>query len=331
MKIAVFDTHKFERNIFRSINNEYGHEIEFLKIRLSVKSSILTSGYEAVCIFTNDQVDREVIKKLSSNGVKIIALRCAGFNNIDLVAAKEFNISVVRVPEYSPHAIAEYTMALILTLNRKTHKAYNRVREGNFRLDGLIGFDLHQKSVGVIGTGKIGQAFCNILLGFGCRVLASDLSPNEELIKKGVKYVELDELYKESDIISLHLPLSENTHHLIDGEAIKKMKDGVYFINTSRGGLVDTKALINALKSNKIGSAGLDVYEEEDKFFFQDHSDEVIQDDLLARLITFSNVIVTSHQGFLTHEALNNIVKTTLNSLSSFEKGDELSPEVVVS
>lgn len=329
MNIIIFDTHKFERDIFRTINEEYNHKIEFLKSRLDEKTVQLVNDHDAVCVFTNDRVNREVIKELSRKGVGIIALRCAGFNNVDLRAAKEFEIIVVRVPEYSPFAIAEHTMALILTLNRKTHKAYNRVREGNFRLDGLIGFDLHQKVVGVIGTGKIGQAFCNILLGFGCEVIAVDPIQNNNLSSRGVTYVEMEDLYKRSDIISLHLPLTKESHHLINSRSISKMKDGVFLINTSRGALVDTKALIDGLKSNKIGSAGLDVYEEEENFFFQDHSQEVIQDDLLARLITFSNVIITSHQGFFTKEALDSIVGTTLNSLSQFENSKSLDDVMV--
>ena len=317
MKIIVFSTHNFEKEYL--LKQASGHNITFIKEQLNPETAPLAKGHDVVCVFTNDKVNKEVLDQLSDFGIKLVTLRCAGFNNVDLDYAKSKSIPVTRVPEYSPQAIAEHTMAMILTLNRKTHKAYNRVRENNFNLDGLVGFDLYKKTIGVIGTGKIGKAFCKIALGFGCRVLAFDLTKDSELEKLGVEYVGFDEILKESKIISLHIPLNKNSYHLINDVNIAKMQDGVVLINTSRGGLVDTKALIKNLKEKKILAAGLDVYEEEENLFFDDHSQDVLQDDDLARLMTFPNVLITSHQAFLTHEALSNIAQTTFESINSIE------------
>jgi D-lactate dehydrogenase len=276
----------------------------------------------------NDQLNRTVIQQLAKKGVKIIALRCAGFNNIDLEAAHEQNIKVVRVPAYSPHAVAEHAIAMIMTLNRKIHKAYNRVREQNFSLNGLMGFDLHEKIVGVIGTGKIGQTFSHIMLGFGCKVLAYDVAKNEELIHAGVSYVPLAEIFTKADIISLHCPLNESTRYIINDQSVQQMKKGVMLINTSRGALIDTRSVIQALKSGTIGSLGIDVYEQEEKIFFRDLSEKIIKDDIITRLSSFPNVLITAHQGFFTQEALNQIALTTLSNLLHFKRGDLLQNEV---
>ena len=317
MKIIVFSTHNFEKDYL--LEQSKGHELTFITEQLNPKTAPLAKDFDAICVFTNDKVNKEVLDHLSDYKTKLITLRCAGFNNVDLEYAKSKNIPVTRVPEYSPQAIAEHTMAMILTLNRKTHKSYNRVRENNFNLDGLVGFDLYKKTIGVIGTGKIGKAFCKIALGFGCRVLAFDLNKDDELEKLGVEFVSFDYLLENSKVISLHIPLNNKTYHLINKENISKMQDDVVFINTSRGGLVDTKALIQGLKDRKILAAGLDVYEEEENLFFDDHSLDVLQDDDLARLMTFPNVLITSHQAFLTHEALSNIAETTFESINSIE------------
>lgn len=309
MKVAVFSARSYDiDSILRANHGRF--EFVFHEAKLDLNSIPLVEGCGAICAFVNDRLDREVIEELSKRGVTTIALRCAGFNHVDLKAAQEFGVKVARVPAYSPHAVAEHAVALILGLNRKTHRAYQRVREGNFSIEGLIGFDLVGKTVGVIGTGKIGIVFAQIMQGFGCRVLAFDPFPDSSLTN-----VPLDELIQQSDIISLHCPLTPETKHLINKDRIAVMKDGVMLINTSRGGLVDTAAAIEALKSRKIGSLGLDVYEEEASLFFQDKSDEVIQDDVFSRLLTFPNVLVTGHQAFLTHEALTNIAETTIDNL----------------
>ena len=329
MKVLVYDSHHYEKDNFLAANAQFNHELSFYEGKLNVDSASMAKGYECICAFVNDNLKADVLKVLSQVGVKLIALRSAGFNHVDLDMAKELNLKVVRVPEYSPYSVAEHAFALILTLNRKIHRAYNRVREGNFSLDGLVGFDLHGKTIGVLGTGKIGRAFIQIAKGFGCEVLAYDVSPVEEYATKlGFKYVSLDEVLSKSSVISLHIPLTPKTHHLIDKAAIDRMKDGVMLINTGRGGLVDTKSLIDSLKTGKMGAAGLDVYEEEEKYFFQDHSGFAMTDDVLARLMTFSNVLLTGHQGFLTKEALGNIASTTLANISSFEKGQKLENEV---
>ena len=321
MKIAVFGTKSYDRDYLLEENKSFDHQITFFEANLGPMTATLANGFDAVCAFVNDQVDRDCINNLSEIGVKVIALRCAGFNNVDLDAAASANILVARVPEYSPHGVAEHAVALILALNRKIHRSHNRVREGNFLLEGLLGFNLFGKTAGVIGTGKIGEVFCEIMRGFGCKILAYDLYPNENCINKGVNYVELPELLRTSDIISLHCPLTPDTYHLINDDAIATMKDGAMLINTSRGALVDTIAVIKGLKSGKIGHLGLDVYEEEGDLFFEDISDRIIEDDVFARLLTFSNVLITGHQAFFTHEALSNIANTTLQNLTLIEQG----------
>lgn len=321
MKIAFFDCHNFERGVFEEVNQKYGHQIQFLDLKLKPSTAPLAKGCDAVCVFVNDQVDQKSIQKLAENQVRLVALRCAGFNHVDLRAARDHGIQVVRVPEYSPHAVAEHTVALMLSLNRKIHRAYNRVRELNFSLDGLVGFDLYQKKVGIIGMGRIGQVLAKILHGFGCEILAVDKFEDQEAIKMGVRYVSLDELIPQVNILTLTVPLTPETHHLINAQRLSRMKKGVMIINTGRGGLIDTQALIQSLKSGHVGSAGLDVYEEEESIFFKDFSVEGLQDDVLARLLTFPNVLLTSHQGFLTQEALRQIAITTLENCASFEGG----------
>ena len=328
MKVAFFSTKSYDREYFNKFNTANLHELTFFEVPLNEQTAILTVGFEAVCVFVNDIISQETIKIISKNGIKVIALRCAGFNNVDLKAARENELKVVRVPAYSPESVAEHAAALILTLNRKTHKAYNRVREGNFSIENLTGFNLFGKTVGVIGTGLIGAAFCKIMLGFGCQVLAYDIKESSDLVAKGVVYKTLDDLLKESEIISLHCPLTPETAHLIDAMAISKMKGGVMIINTSRGALIEAKDAIDGLKSGKIGYLGIDVYEQEADLFFQDLSESVIQDDIIARLISFPNVLITGHLGFFTKEALEEIATITLNNLSSFESDKELVNEV---
>ena len=328
MKIAFFDTHQFEKNLFQALAEKAGHSIHFFDHRLTAQTALSARGSDCVCAFVNDRLDEPTLRTLAQEKVRLIALRSAGFNHVNLKVAQELKMTVVRVPEYSPYAVAEHAVALLLALNRKIHKAYNRVREGNFSLEGLTGFDLHQKTVGVIGTGRIGTAFVNIMLGFGCRVLAFDKAPNSNLAEKGVKYVSLLELLKASDVVSLHIPLNDQTRHMIAANEFAAMKPNALLINTSRGALVETKALIQALKKSKIAGAGLDVYEEEEGVFFEDLSGTVLQDDTLARLLTFPNVLLTSHQGFLTQEALMNIAQTTIENISQFERGGVLSNQV---
>lgn len=317
MKIAFFSSKIYDKIYFNRYNTY--HELKYFENPLNAESVDLTNGYDGVCVFVNDQLNAEVIAQLAARNIKIIALRCAGFNNVDLQAAQKQGIAVVRVPAYSPHAVAEHAVALIMTLNRKTHKAYNRVREGNFSLERLTGFDLYGKTVGVVGTGKIGEAFAFIMKGFGCKVLAYDIHPNPVLINAGVQFVELDELFAQSDVISLHCPLTPQTNRLINSESLEKMKPNAMLINTSRGGLIDTKAVINALKNGKLGYLGIDVYEQEADLFFNDFSESIIQDDMLMRLMSFPNVLITAHQGFFTEEALTQIAQVTLQNLSDFE------------
>jgi len=325
MRIAMFDTHSYDRDAFAEANVRHGHDILFLETRLTAVTAPLATGCPVVCSFVNDRIDADAVTALVAASVRLIALRSAGFNHVDLGAAQEAGVPVVRVPDYSPYAVAEHAVALLLALNRKVHRAFVRVREANFSLDGLVGFDLHGKTVGVIGTGKIGEVFVGIMRGFGCHVLACDPMPSPLLSRDpGVRYVELPEIYASADVISLHVPLTPETRHLIDASALARMRRGVYLINTSRGALVDTKALIEALKQEHVGAAGLDVYEEEAGVFFNDLSQHVLQDDVLARLLTFPNVLVTSHQAFLTREALANIAETTLDSVGAFERGDVL-------
>ena len=323
MKIAFFGAHDFERGPFDSYNARKGHAITYIEQHLTAESAGLAAGHECVCVFVNDTVNAEVIGLMAGQGVKLIAARSAGFNHIDLEAAKRLGIAVVRVPAYSPFAVAEHAVALILTLNRKTHRAYNRVREGNFSLDGLLGFDLQGKTVGVVGTGRIGQVFAKIMIGFGCEVLATDVAPNSSVKEMGVHYVPLSDLLHKSDIVSLHCPLVAATHHMIQAESLARMKAGAMLINTSRGGLVDAAAVIEALKSGHLGAVGLDVYEEEADLFFEDLSGHVIQDDVFARLLSFPNVLITGHQAFFTEEALQGIAMTTLDNVSDFEKTGE--------
>lgn len=322
MKIAFFSSKPYDKIFFEAENKNYGFELNFYETHLGPHIVNAIEDEQAVCVFVNDKVNRQVIEILAKKGVKIIALRCAGFNNVDLEAAKEFGIKVCRVPAYSPEAVAEHTMAMLLTLNRKTHKAYNRVREQNFALNGLLGFNLFQKTIGIVGTGKIGKAFINIAKGFGCKIIAYDLYSDQELMNNGVEYVELDKLFKSSDIISLHCPLTPENHYMINQETIAMMKDGVTIINTSRGGLINTHEAIEALKNHKIGYLGIDVYEQEEKLFFKDLSAEIIQDDMIQRLMSFPNVLVTAHQAFFTQEALEQISEITMRSISEImEKG----------
>jgi D-lactate dehydrogenase len=321
LKIAVFDSKPYIRQIFEGQNNNH-FVFKFLKPRLNHDTVALASGFKVICAFVNDKIDAELVEKLNRIGVELIALRCAGYNNVDIEACETHGISVARVPAYSPYAVAEHTIALIMALNRHIHKANNRIREGNFSLDGLVGFDMYGKTVGLIGTGKIGKCLINILLGFGCKILAYDKLPDRTIAQmKSVQYVELGKLFRNSDIISLHVPLTPETNYMINKDSIAKMKHGVMLINTSRGGLVNTKDLIENLKTGQIGSAGLDVYEEESEYFFEDYSHAIIADDILARLTTFNNVMVTSHMAFLTKEALVNIVETTLDNIREYENG----------
>ena len=328
MNIAVFSTKPYDKEYFEKHQENYDVNISYFETSLQPNTAKLTKDYDVVCVFVNDTVNKETIKIIAKNGVKLIALRCAGFNNIDLNACKEHSIKVVRVPAYSPEAVAEHAMALILTLNRKTHKAYNRVREGNFSLTNLIGFNLNKKVVGVIGTGKIGATFCKIAKGFGCEVLAYDVQKSEELEKTGVQFVSLETLFNKSDIISLHCPLIEHTKHIIDKNSITQMKDGVLVVNTSRGALINTKDIIGGLKSKKIGFLGIDVYEQEENIFFNDLSESIIEDEYLMRLNSFPNVLITSHQAFFTKEAMTEITTTTLNNIKAFQNGDALENEV---
>jgi D-lactate dehydrogenase len=331
MKVAVFNSHYYAREFYdqanRAANNP--HELIYFETPLNSQTVILAEGYEAVSIFVNDQAGSDVLAVLARRGTKLIALRCAGYNNVDLKAAAELGIKVVRVPAYSPYAVAEHAVGLILMLNRKLHKAYNRVRDDNFTLDGLLGFDLYGCTVGVIGTGKIGLILAKILNGFGCHLLGYDAYPNDAFTELGdARYVELPELFAQSDIISLHCPLLPETHYIINREAIAQMKTGVMLINTSRGQLIDTEAAIEGIKSKKIGYFGLDVYEQEDELFFADWSQDIIQDDTFQLLQSFPNVVITAHQGFFTRNALSAIAKTTIANLSEFERGDPLHNEI---
>lgn len=320
MKVAVFSAKNYDHEFLNSANTSH-HELRFFEPHLNAETAGLAAGFEAVCVFVNDRVDAVVISKLASLGIRLIALRCAGYNNVDLKAATKHGIAVVRVPGYSPYAVAEHTIGLMLALNRKLHRAYNRVREGNLALDGLLGFDMHGKTVGIVGTGKIGSVVAQILCGFGCPTLAFDPMPNETCRSCGVRYVKLEELLGQSDIITLHCPLTPQNKHMIDARAVQKMKTGVMLINTSRGALIDTMAVIEALKSGKIGYLGLDVYEEEEQIFFEDRSSLIIPDDVFSRLLTFPNVIITGHQAFFTREALSNIAATTIDNITKFGQG----------
>ena len=326
MKVAFFDTKPYDVPGFDHYAAGAGLEIKYFETRLNADTVSLASGFDAVCVFVNDTVDSAVVEKLYEMGVKVIALRCAGFNNVD-IAACQGKIRVFRVPAYSPHAVAEHAMALLLTINRRTHKAYIRTRDFNFSLQGFVGFDLYGKTVGVIGTGKIGRVFADISKGFGMKVIAYDKYPNPAT---GLEYVSLDELFAQSDIISLHCPLTEETKHVICADSIAKMKKGVTIVNTSRGALINTEDLITGIKEKKVGAACLDVYEEEGEYFYEDKSDKIIDDDVLARLLSFNNVIVTSHQAFFTKEALHNIAETTLQNIEDFRCHRPLVNEVIL-
>ncbi|WP_279627381.1 2-hydroxyacid dehydrogenase [Myxococcus virescens] len=329
MRVAVFDTHRYDRDALEAANARFGHALTYFEPRLTLQTAPLAEGFPAVCSFVNDKVDAATLEVLHAGGVRLVAARSAGYNHVDLEAARRLDMRVTRVPEYSPHAVAEHAVALVMSLNRHIPRAFSRVRDWNFSLDGLVGFDLAGKTVGVVGTGRIGRVAARIFKGFGCNVLCYDVAPDAAFERElGVRYAPLDTLFSESDILSLHVPLTPGTRHLVDAAALARMKRGVVLVNTGRGALIDSKALVAALKSGHIGGAGLDVYEEEEGVFFQDLSGQVLQDDVLARLLTFPNVLVTSHQAFLTHEALANIAETTLASLQAFERGEPLVNEV---
>ncbi len=330
MKVAFFNTKQYDRNSFEAVNPHDQHDLVFLKPQLNAKTAIMAAGFPVVCMFVNDIADAATLDILASNGTRLLALRCAGFNTVDLERAAEVGIKVVRVPAYSPYAVAEHAVALLLALNRKIYRAYNRVRDDNFALDGLLGFDVYGRTVGVIGTGKIGLAFTRIMQGFGCELVGYDAYPNEQFEAIGnARYVSLPELLAQSDIISLHCPLLPDTHHLIDASTIAQMKPGMMVINTSRGGLIDTAAAIEGIKSGQIGYLGIDVYEEEESIFFEDLSDTVIQDDTFQLLQSFPNVAITPHQAFFTRNALEAIATTTLSNITAFEQGKPLDNEVM--
>ena len=329
-KIAFFGAKPYDIASFDKVNEKYNYDIRYYKGHLNPNNVVLTQDTDVVCIFVNDTADAAVIDAMVDNGVKLLALRCAGFNNVDLKAAKG-KLPVVRVPAYSPYAVAEYSLALMLSLNRKIHRAYWRTRDGNFSLNGLMGFDMHGKTIGIIGTGKIAKILIRLLKGFGMRILAYDLYPDMKFAgEEGISYVSLDELYRESDIISLHCPLTDQTKYMIDKDSIDKMKEGVMIINTGRGQLINTNDLIEGLKEKKIAAAGLDVYEEEGEYFYEDKSDKIIDDDVLARLLSFNNVIVSSHHAFFTKEALHNIAETTLQNIEDFRCHRPLVNEVIL-
>lgn len=324
IKVAFFDTKPYDRKSFDAANGKFGFELTYFETRLNPASARMAEGFDAVCAFVNDDIGAKTVEVLAEENIRMIAMRCAGYNNVDLAAAWG-KMAVVRVPGYSPYAVAEYALAMYMTLNRSLHRAYNRVRENNFSINGLIGSDLRGKTVGIVGTGRIGLVFAEILQGYGVRILAHDMYPNKEAAEKlHIEYVPLDTLYRESDVISLHCPLTHENDHMIDARAIREMKDGVYIVNTSRGKLIDTAALIEGLKSGKVGGACLDVYEEEGDYFFEDRSNGPIIDDVLARLLTFPNVLVTSHQAFFTREAVRNIANVTLENLRAYFESGEL-------
>ncbi|MGH8382930.1 2-hydroxyacid dehydrogenase [Pseudomonas sp.] len=322
MRVLFFSSQTYDQDSFSSAPATHGLELHFQPARLSEDTAALASGHEVVCAFINDDLSAPVLERLAAGGTCLIALRSAGYNHVDLAAAKHLGLAVVRVPAYSPHAVAEHAVALILALNRRLHRAYNRTREGNFSLHGLTGFDLHGKTVGVVGTGQIGAAFARIMAGFGCQLLAYDPYPNPQLLALGARYLELPELLRQAQIISLHCPLTEQTRHLINPQSLAQLQPGAMLINTGRGALIDTPALIEALKDGQLGYLGLDVYEEEAQLFFEDRSDLPLQDDVLARLLTFPNVIVTAHQAFLTREALAAIAATTLDNITRWAAGN---------
>lgn len=320
MKIAFFSTKRYDTDSFTEVNSRFNHELTFFEARLTAKTTALAAGFDGVCVFVNDEVNRTTLAHLAQAGVKMVATRSAGYNQIDLAAAEEYGITVARVPAYSPSAVSEFTVGLILTLGRQIHRAYNRVRDNNFELEGLQGFELGQKTIGVLGTGRIGAQVIKNLSGFGAKLLAYDLYPNPEVASLAAYVATPTELFQRADILTLHSPLTPETHHLINAETIAQMKDGVFIVNTSRGALLDTAAVIEGLKSGKIGYLAIDVYEVESDLFFRDLSSEVVQDDVFTRLLTFPNVLVTGHQAFLTHKALANIAETTLQNFTEFEQ-----------
>jgi D-lactate dehydrogenase len=328
MRTAVFSTKNYDRQFLQPAAQKAGHELIFFEPRLTAETAVLARGFAAICSFVNDALGAAVLERVAEGGTKFLALRCAGFNQVELEACKRLGLRVARVPAYSPYAVAEHAVGMMLALNRKFHKAYNRVREANFAIDGLLGFDMHGKTVGVVGTGKIGAVIARILAGFGCKILLYDVFENDECRALG-RYVPLEELYGECDIITLHCPLTLQTYHMISKAAIQRMKAGVMLINTSRGALIDTQAAIDGLKSGKIKYLGLDVYEEEAELFFEDHSGHVIQDDVFMRLATFPNVLITSHQAFFTDAALEAIARVTMENLTAFERGEATPNEVV--
>ncbi|OLQ74896.1 lactate dehydrogenase [Photobacterium proteolyticum] len=329
MKVAVFSTKKYDQKSFEIINDNYQHELTYFDFRLTVQTAKMAQGFEAVCAFVNDDLSQPVLEALANNGIRLIAMRCAGFDKVDLEAAKQLGIQVVRVPAYSPEAIAEHTLGLMLSLNRRIHRAYQRTRDANFSLEGLTGFNFHGKTVGVIGTGKIGIATIRILKGLGMNILAYDPYENPVAIELGVTYTSLDEIYRQSDVITLHCPMTQENHHMLNADAFAKMRDGVMIVNTSRGELLNSKDAIEALKSSKIGSLGIDVYENEKDLFFEDKSNDVIKDDVFRRLSACHNVLFTGHQAFLTEEALGNIADTTLNNITQYAAGNTSGNELI--
>ncbi len=328
MKVAIFSTKTYDQEYLDRFNKDKHHELVYFDVNLKSSTAKLASGFDAVCAFVNDRINNETIKELASQKIGLIALRCAGFNQVDLEAAGRYGIRVMRVPAYSPHAVAEHAIALILSLNRKTHKAYNRIRDNNFSLERLVGFDIYGKTVGVVGTGNIGRVFGRIMIGFGCRVIAYDVHKNPEVENDGVIYTDLTTLFQESDIISLHCPLTPSTYQLINKHTLEMMKKGLMLINTSRGKLINTADVIESLKERHLGYLGIDVYAEEEKIFFKDLSERIIDDEMISRLNTFPNVLITAHQGFLTNEALEGIAKTTLQNISDYEAGRSTINEV---
>jgi D-lactate dehydrogenase len=330
MEIGVFSAKRWDRDSLSEENDHLGaaggpsHELTFLEARLSAETAVVGAGFPAVCVFVNDRVDAEVLSTLAAGGTRLVLLRCAGFNNVDLEAAARLGVAVARVPAYSPYAVAEHTLALILTLKRKLHRAIHRVRDGNFALDGLLGTELHGRTVGIVGTGKIGATVARVLSGFGVTLLASDLAPSAACVALGARYVSLDVLFREADVVTLHCPLTPETRHLVDAARLATMRPGALLVNTSRGALIDTPAIVAALKSGRLGGLAIDVYEEEERLFFEDRSAEVVQDDVFARLLTFPNVIVTGHQAFFTREALRDIARTTLENATQLERGEPL-------
>lgn len=330
MKVAVFSAKRYDREFLNAANATAGHQLRYFDAPLDVESAVLATGYEAVCIFVNDAANADVLKVLAAGGTRLIALRCTGFNNVDLKTAADLGLKVVRVVTYSPYSVAEHAVSLLQAINRKIHRAYNRTRDSNFELDGLMGFDLHGKTVAVVGTGKIGCVFTKIMLGFGCEVIGYDKYPSETFLALGARYAEPGEIGAKADIISLHCPLTPETHHIVNADTLSRAKRGALLVNTSRGGLIDTEAAIEALKSGQLGGLALDVYEQEADLFFRDLSSTIIADDLFQRLLSFPNVIVTGHQAFFTQEAISTICETTINSVTQFANGQPLTDEIKI-